>query len=65
VALHFMYYNFCCVHQTPRVTAAMEAGLSSHVWGIAEIINLLDMAGKKARSRGPSNTFRRLCTNHA
>jgi hypothetical protein len=26
VALHFMYYNFCRVHQTLRVTPAMEAG---------------------------------------
>ena len=28
VALHFMHYNFCCVHQTLRVTPAMEAGIA-------------------------------------
>ena len=27
VALHYMYYNFCRVHQTLRVTPAMEAGI--------------------------------------
>jgi hypothetical protein len=41
VALHFMYYNFCRVHQTLRVTPAMEAGLSDHVWGIEELVGLL------------------------
>jgi len=41
VALHFMYYNFCRVHQTLRVTPAMEAGVADHVWGIEEILQLL------------------------
>ncbi len=41
VALWFMYYNFCRVHQTLRVTPAMEAGLSTHVWDIAELLSLL------------------------
>ena len=34
VALHFMYYNFCKIHQTLRVTPAMEAGISDHVWEV-------------------------------
>src|SRR5579871_543305 len=42
VALHFMYYNFARVHKTLRVTPAMEAGISDHVWSIEEIIGLLD-----------------------
>ena len=42
VALYFVYYNFCRVHQALRVTPAMEAGLSDHVWTIAEIVALLD-----------------------
>ena len=41
VALHFMHYNFCRVHQTLRVTPAMEAGIADHVWSIEEIVNLL------------------------
>ena len=41
VALHYMHYNFCRVHQTLRVTPAMEAGVTNHVWSIAEIANLL------------------------
>jgi hypothetical protein len=42
VALYFVYYNFGRVHQTLRVTPAMEAGLTDHVWSIAEIVALLD-----------------------
>jgi len=42
LALYFMFYNFCRVHQTLRVTPAMEAGVADHVWSIDEIISLLD-----------------------
>ena len=41
VALYFMYYNFGRVHQTLRVTPAMEAGVTNHVWSVAEIVGLL------------------------
>lgn len=37
-ALHFAYYNFCRVHQTLRVTPAMQSGISDHVWTIAEVL---------------------------
>lgn len=42
IALHFMYYNFGRVHRTLRVTPAMEAGLSDHVWTLEEIARLVD-----------------------
>lgn len=41
VALYFVYYNFCRIHQTLRVTPAMEAGLADHVWSITEVLSLL------------------------
>jgi IS1 family transposase len=41
VALHFMYYNFCRIHQTLRVTPAMEAKITDHVWGIMEILGMV------------------------
>ena len=37
----FMYYNFCRIHQTLRVTPAMEAGIADHIWSIDEMIALL------------------------
>jgi IS1 family transposase len=40
VALFYMHYNFCRIHQTLRVTPAMQAGISQHVWTMAEVIRL-------------------------
>lgn len=40
VALYFMHYNYCRVHKSLRVTPAMEAGLTDHVWTIEELANL-------------------------
>mgnify|MGYP003587644556 CR=1 FL=1 len=42
VALHFMHYNFCRIHKTLRVTPAMEAGITDHVWTLEEIANLTE-----------------------
>ncbi len=42
VALHFMHYNFCRIHQTLRVTPAMETGLTDHVWSLEEVVALVD-----------------------
>jgi IS1 family transposase len=44
IALFHMHHNFGRVHQTLRVTPAMEAGISQHVWSIAEIVNLTTAA---------------------
>jgi len=42
VALHYMHYNFCRIHKSLRVTPAMEAGVSDHVWTVEQLISLLD-----------------------
>jgi IS1 family transposase len=42
IALWHTWYNFGRVHQTLRVTPAMEAGISSHVWSIREIAALAE-----------------------
>jgi hypothetical protein len=41
-ALHFMYYNFVRIHQTLRVTPAMEAGLTKRLWSIEDLVRLAD-----------------------
>jgi hypothetical protein len=41
IALHYMFYNFCRIHQTLRCTPAMAAGVDNHVWEISEIVDLL------------------------
>jgi len=42
IALHFMNYNYCRVHQTLKMTPAQAAGLADHVWSIDELLGLLD-----------------------
>lgn len=42
VSLHFMHYNFARIHKTLRVTPAMAAGISDHVWTLEEIALLAD-----------------------
>ncbi len=51
LSLYFMYYNFCRVHQTLRVTPAMEAGITDHVWDIEELAALLPAV--ESKPRGP------------
>lgn len=38
-ALHFAYYNFCRIHKSLRVTPAMEAGLTDHIWTLRELLS--------------------------
>jgi len=40
VALHYMWYNFVRIHQTLRVTPAMAAGVTRHVWSFQEVASL-------------------------
>jgi hypothetical protein len=47
VSITFMHYNFCRVHQTLRVTPAMAAGLTDHVWDIADLIALMPKPGAR------------------
>jgi IS1 family transposase len=41
LAIYFAHYNFCKIHSTLRVTPAMEAGFTKHVWEIEELLALL------------------------
>ena len=41
LALYFVYYNFCKIHTTLRVTPAMEAGLTKDIMEIKDIVNLI------------------------
>jgi IS1 family transposase len=50
VALYFFHYNFCRVHKSLRVTPAMEAGLTDHVWSLEELCALLPERKPNARA---------------
>ena len=43
VAIHYMHYNFCRIHSTLRVTPAMEAGITDHVWTVKEMLTAVGL----------------------
>ena len=47
VALYTMFYNFCRIHKTLRVTPAMEAGLTDRVWDMEDILAIMDERAPK------------------
>lgn len=51
IALHFVYYNFCKVHKTLRVTPAMEAKLAVRPMTIEDIVNLAPIEPPKTRGK--------------
>ena len=42
IALYTVFYNFTKIHKTLRVTPAMQAGLTDRVWGMVDIVRLLE-----------------------
>ena len=42
VALHYMHYNFCRIHKKLRVTPAIAAGLADRLWGVNDILRVLE-----------------------
>jgi len=55
VSLHFMFYNFCRIHKTLRVTPAMAADVTDHVWDVAEIVDVIDAGQGEPTEPEPSN----------
>ncbi len=51
ISLYFMFYNFCKIHNTLRITPAMAAGVTDHVWDIIDIVNLIPE--EEHKKRGP------------
>ena len=48
VSLYAVHYNFCRVHQTLRVTPAIEAGLATRVWDVQDIVGLISERKEEA-----------------
>ncbi|OFW00353.1 MAG: transposase [Acidobacteria bacterium RIFCSPLOWO2_02_FULL_68_18] len=42
IALYTVFYNFTKIHKTLRVTPAMQAGLTEHVWSMEDVVRLLE-----------------------
>ncbi len=48
LAVFFFYYNFCRIHQTLRCTPAMQAGITSKVWELSDMVSLLENQAERA-----------------
>jgi len=48
VALHFAFYNFCRIHESLKVTPAMQAGLVGSMWTIADLVSWSESAVAQA-----------------
>ena len=55
-AMHLfaVWYNFCRIHQTLRVTPAMEAGLTATLYDLDWIVELIDKSSPKPKKPGPA-----------
>ncbi len=42
IALHYMHYNFVRIHKSLRMTPAMAAGVTEHLWEIEDVVKKLD-----------------------
>ena len=55
VSLHFMYYNFCRIHKSLRVTPAMEVGIDDHAWSVEEVVMMAETVQKNFVTADSSN----------
>jgi hypothetical protein len=51
LALYFMFYNFCRIHKTLKVSPAMEAGVTDRLWSMEDIVALIDARDNRAKQR--------------
>lgn len=42
IALHFMYYNFCRIHKSLRISPAMAANVTDKLWTLEDLVNMMD-----------------------
>jgi len=42
LSIYFMHYNFVRIHQTLRVTPAMEAGVTDRLWSLEDVVEIVD-----------------------
>ena len=55
ISLFHMHYNFCRIHKSLRVTPAMEAGLTDHVWDLEEVLEMVETNRKNVVTDFDSN----------
>ena len=54
VALYTVFYIFCKIHKTLKVTPAQESGLAYEVREVEWIVGLIDLNKPAPKKRGPN-----------
>ncbi len=65
LALYFTFYNFVRIHKTLKVSPAMAAGVSKTLWGMQDIVALIDARAEAPKPRGPHKTKGRMADHAA
>jgi len=58
IALYATHYNFCRVHETLRITPAMQLGITDHVWSISELVQAALSHGAQMQVKRALGAFR-------
>ena len=53
IALYFVFYNFCRIHKTLRMSPAMAAGISDRLWSLEDVVAKIDEMAPPPLPRGP------------
>jgi IS1 family transposase len=53
LSLYFAFYNFTRIHKTLKVSPAMAAGITDHLWSMEEIAEMIEARQAKPMKRGP------------
>lgn len=51
LSLYFMFYNFCRIHKTLKVSPAMAAGVTDRLWSMEDIVALIDARDDRRTAR--------------
>jgi IS1 family transposase len=52
IALYFVFYNFCRIHKSLRVSPAMAAGVSDRLWSLEDVVAKIDEMARPPKLRG-------------
>lgn len=53
LALYFVFYNFCRIHKTLRMSPAMAAGATDRLWSLEDVLARIDADAPAPGKRGP------------
>jgi hypothetical protein len=60
LALYFTFYNFVRMHKTLKCSPAMAAGISNTLWGMEDVVALIDDRAEAPKKRAPYKTKARI-----